>query len=60
MDFFGLLHRLWADESGITTVEYAILLTAVVVVALTAWSAFSSTLGNMVQNGTNEFANAGK
>ena len=55
----GFLRRLWADESGVTTVEYAILLVAIVVVALTAWSAFSSTLGNMVENGTNQFTNAG-
>ena len=36
------LKRLWTDEDGLTTVEYALLLVLVVAAAVTAWSQLGS------------------
>jgi Flp pilus assembly pilin Flp len=47
------LKRLWNDEDGLTTVEYALLLVLIVVVAVTAWT----TLGTNVKNKVNDVAN---
>jgi Flp pilus assembly pilin Flp len=33
------MRELWRDESGVTTVEYALLLALVALVALASWSA---------------------
>ncbi len=34
----GSLRKLWTDEDGLVTVEYALLLSLLVVSALAAWS----------------------
>ena len=47
------LRRLWRDEEGLTTVEYALLLVLIVVVAVTAWQ----TLGTTVKDKVNTVAN---
>ena len=47
------LKRLWKDEEGLTTVEYALLLVLIVVVAVTAWQ----TLGGNVKDKVNSVAN---
>lgn len=47
------LKRMWRDEEGLTTVEYALLLVLVVVVAITAWQ----TLGTTVKDKVNTVAN---
>ena len=49
----ALLKRLWRDEDGLTTVEYALLLVLIVVVAVTAWQ----TLGTTVKDKVNSAAN---
>ena len=49
----GYLKRLWHEEEGLTTVEYALLLVLVVVVAITAWQ----TLGTNVTTKVTEVAN---
>ncbi len=49
-----MLARLWKDEEGLTSVEYALLLVLVVIVAITAWQ----TLGNRVTNKVGEVNNA--
>ena len=36
------LARLWKDESGVTTVEYALLTSLVAVAGLTAWIGLAS------------------
>jgi len=41
-----MLAKLWRDETGLTTVEYALLLALVAIAAITAWS----TLGGRVSN----------
>ncbi len=33
-----MLKDLWADEEGLTTVEYALLLVLIVAAAITAWT----------------------
>jgi Flp pilus assembly pilin Flp len=47
------LKRLWSDEDGLTTVEYALLLVLIVVVAVTAWT----TLGSNVNKAVSSVAN---
>jgi Flp pilus assembly pilin Flp len=47
------LKKLWNDEDGLTTVEYALLLVLIVVVAVTAWT----TLGNNVTKAVNIVSN---
>ena len=49
-----MLARLWKDEEGLTSVEYALLLVLVVIVAITAWQ----TLGNRVTTKVGEVNNA--
>ncbi len=41
---FDALKRLWNDEDGLSTVEYALLLVLIVIVGVAAWT----TLGNNV------------
>lgn len=43
-----MLKRLWADEEGLTTVEYALLLALLVVAALVTWTTFGHTIRNKV------------
>ena len=38
----------WKDEDGLTTVEYALLLALIVVVAITAWTALGSSVNATV------------
>jgi pilus assembly protein Flp/PilA len=38
----------WRDEDGLTTVEYALLLALIVVVAITAWTALGSSVNTTV------------
>jgi pilus assembly protein Flp/PilA len=42
----ALARKFWEDETGLTTVEYALLLALVAIAAITAWS----TLGQKVNN----------
>jgi pilus assembly protein Flp/PilA len=48
-----MLKALWTDEDGLTTVEYALVLVLVVIVAVTAWT----TLGTNVKNKVSTMAN---
>ena len=36
------IHSMWADEDGVTTVEYAMLLALLVVAALGIWTTFGT------------------
>ena len=38
------MFKLWNDEEGLTTVEYALLLALLVVAALATWTTFGSTI----------------
>jgi Flp pilus assembly pilin Flp len=43
-----MIKKLWKDEEGLTTVEYALLLALLVVAALTVWTTFGATIRNKV------------
>ena len=51
------MNRLWGDEEGITTVEYALLLALVVVAGITAWTRLGEAVGNVVEESANTIAN---
>ncbi len=51
---FAWLRNFWADEEGLTTVEYALLLALLVVAAIGIWQG----LGTKVQTMVNKSANA--
>lgn len=40
-----MARKLWKDESGVSTVEYALLLAVLVVGAGAAWTALSNAIG---------------
>ena len=40
-----MIRRLWQDETGMTAVEYALLLMLVVIASLTTWSMLGTTGG---------------
>ena len=50
------LENLWPDESGIATVEYALLMAVIVVAGIAAWGQLSDTIGNMVLDASNNIA----
>jgi len=52
--------RLWKDEEGLTTVEYALLLALVVVAGITAWNTLGGTVSNTVDESAGTIANAGQ
>ena len=45
---FTAMKRLWQDEEGLTTVEYALLLVLIVIVGITAWSSLGSSVSSKV------------
>ena len=53
------LRRFWNDEEGMTTVEYALLLVLIVVVAVTAWTTLGSNVNTKVLTAGNAIAGAG-
>lgn len=50
------LKRLWHDEEGLTTVEYALLLVLIVVVAVTAWQTLGTNVKSKVESVGNTIA----
>ena len=52
------IRKFWADEEGLTTVEYALLLALLVVAALATWAAFGNTVKNTVANAQNSIVDA--
>lgn len=52
------MYKLWKDEEGLTTVEYALLLALVVVAGITAWNTLGGTVGNAVNDSADTIANA--
>jgi pilus assembly protein Flp/PilA len=45
-----MLKKFWSDEDGLTTVEYALLLALIVVVAITAWTALGTGVNSTVDD----------
>lgn len=53
-----MLNTFWADEAGLATVEYALLLAFIVVVAVTAWSTLGSSVNAVISDvGSDLFGN---
>ena len=53
-----MIKRLWSDEEGLTTVEYALLLALLVVAAIGVWSAFGSRVQRAVVDSTDTLGTA--
>ncbi len=51
------LRTIWADEEGLTTVEYALLMALLVVAAITVWTTFGGKVKESVSSSTNAFSN---
>jgi pilus assembly protein Flp/PilA len=47
-----MFKRLWKDEEGLTTVEYALLLALVAIAAITAWTALGTRVSETVDSAT--------
>lgn len=52
----GAIRRIWHDEQGATTVEYAMLLVVVVIGSIGAWSALSQRVGDVCSAAANAVA----
>ena len=51
-----LLGKLWCDEEGVASVEYAFLLALVAVASIAAWNRLADTVGNMVTQASTDIA----
>ena len=47
-----MITKLWKDEEGLTTVEYALLLALVAIAAITAWTTLGSRVSGTVAKAT--------
>ena len=45
---FAPLRKMWQDEEGLTTVEYALLLVLVVIAGITAWQTLGGSVSDKV------------
>lgn len=52
-----ILHKLWTDEGGLTTVEYALLLMLVVIAGATAWASLGHSVDRCAQSGVSVMPN---
>ncbi|HLV20248.1 MAG TPA: Flp family type IVb pilin [Polyangiaceae bacterium] len=52
-------HSLVADERGLSTVEYVIILVLIAVLAIGAWNTFGAELVTKVENATDELVGLG-
>ena len=51
-----MAHKLWQDESGVSTVEYALLLAVLVVGAGAVWTALSSAVAAAITDVADAFS----
>jgi Flp pilus assembly pilin Flp len=49
---FSALKKLYSDEAGLSTVEYALLLVLIVIAGVTAWQALGGKVSSQVGNVT--------
>lgn len=54
------ISNLGKDESGLSTVEYVILLVLIVVVSITVWNKFGTAVKDKVGQGTEDIENMGQ
>ena len=45
-----MLKNFWADEAGLASVEYALLLALIAVVAVTAWTTLGSSVNAVISD----------
>lgn len=55
-----MLRRLWSDQSGMSTMEYAILLMLVALSALFSWQGLSETTRSPTNDASGGIANVGE
>ena len=55
---FDKIKKIWADEAGLTTVEYALLLALLVVAAVSVWTLFGNQIQTSVASSTNAIQNS--
>lgn len=55
---FQTIKKLWQDEEGLSTVEYALLLVLIVIVGVTAWQSLGHTVANQTTTVGNTIASA--
>ena len=55
---YGMVRKLWKDEDGLTTVEYALLLALLVVAAIGVWTAFGARVQSSVTSSKDAFDTA--
>lgn len=55
---FEMAKKLWKDEEGLTTVEYALLLALLVVAAITIWTTFGGRVQESITDSTEAFDTA--
>ncbi|MCD6362004.1 MAG: Flp family type IVb pilin [Armatimonadetes bacterium] len=49
--------KLWRDETGVTSVEYALLVALITAASVAAWNRLADTVGNMVIDASTQIAN---
>ncbi|MGD9495150.1 MAG: Flp family type IVb pilin [Armatimonadota bacterium] len=54
------IKRLLRDEAGVSSVEYALLLSVCVIASISAWQALGATIGNVLQESTTTIATGGE
>jgi len=54
----GPLRRLWADETGLTALEYALLLMLMALSALVAWRSMGDVVATSVEGSSGQTQNA--
>ncbi len=52
---FEMAKKLWKDEEGLTTVEYALLLALLVVAAITIWTTFGGRVQESISDSSDAF-----
>jgi len=53
-----MFKKLWKDEEGLTTVEYALLLALVAIAAIAAWTTLGGRVSNTVSTATQSLPTA--
>ncbi|NLO06710.1 MAG: Flp family type IVb pilin [candidate division WS1 bacterium] len=51
------LHQLLSDETGVATVEYALLLALVIIASLAAWQNLGGAVRDMIEESSSVIAN---
>ena len=55
----ALVRELWLDEGGTTAVEYALLMSLVVLAGVAAWRGLGNAVGNLLEQCSAQLADGG-